>query len=68
MKGGISPQTAGQPMTNAQRCAEMALIAQYAPWLTDDEKFKHVMACKQKDAEAWERIQARPQQDLFQRG
>lgn len=55
-------------MTNAERCAQMALIAQYAPLLTDDEKFKHVMACKQKDAEAWDRIQARPQQDLFQRG
>lgn len=53
-------------MTNAERCAEMALIAQYAPLLTDAEKFEHLMACKQKDVEAWERIQARPQQDLFQ--
>jgi hypothetical protein len=53
-------------VTNAERCAQMAHIAAFAPLLTDDEKFRHVMACKQKDAEAWDRIQRPPQRDLFQ--
>ncbi len=53
-------------MTNAERCAQMALIAKYAPFLSDDEKLKHEHNQKQKDAEAWNRIRPVPQKDLFQ--
>jgi hypothetical protein len=55
-------------MTNAERCAQAALIAQYASFLTDDEKLKHERVTKQKDAEAWDRIRSVPQKDLFSRG
>jgi hypothetical protein len=53
-------------MTNAERCAQAALIAQFAPFLSDDEKLMHERDTKQIDAEAWSRIRSVPQKDLFQ--